>query len=82
MRSALDAVAAEWGPRMTRQNLGDEAKDRETLRTKHGVDLYTPPQAELDRMVERMREYWTQWADQQGPAGQAAVREIRAALGR
>ena len=82
VRSALDAVAAEWGPRMTRQNLGDEAKDRETLRTKHGVDLYTPPQAELDRMVERMREYWTQWADQQGPAGQAAVREIRAALGR
>lgn len=82
VRSALDAVSAEWGPRMTRQNLADETNDRETLRTKHGVDIFTPPQAEVDRLTERMREYWTQWADQQGPAGQAAVREIRAALGR
>jgi TRAP-type C4-dicarboxylate transport system substrate-binding protein len=81
VRTQLDQVAAEWGPHMTKLNLGDEAKDREFLR-QHGVDLYTPPQAEIDRMTEPMREYWTGWAEQQGPNGVALVREIRQALGR
>jgi TRAP-type transport system periplasmic protein len=82
VRGALDEVAAEWGPRMTKQNLADEAGDRETLRTKHGVDIYTPPPAELERMVDRMREYWGQWAEQNGPVAKAAVAEFRKALDR
>jgi TRAP-type C4-dicarboxylate transport system substrate-binding protein len=81
VRKALDEVAVEWGPRMTRQNLGDEAKDREFL-TKQGIDIYTPPKAEIDRMTAKMADYWTSWAAQQGANATAALKEIRQALGR
>jgi TRAP-type C4-dicarboxylate transport system substrate-binding protein len=81
VRKALDEVAAEWGPRMTRQNLGDEAKDREFL-TKQGIDIFTPPKAEIDRMTAKMADYWTSWAAQQGANATAALKEIRQALGR
>ncbi|MBL8383519.1 MAG: TRAP transporter substrate-binding protein DctP [Burkholderiales bacterium] len=82
VRAALDAVAAEWGPRMTRQNAADELRDLETLRTKHGVDIFTPPREEVDKLVERMRPYWSAWGDEHGANGAALVREVRAALGR
>ncbi len=81
VRKALDEVAAEWGPRMTRQNLGDEAKDREFL-TKQGIDIFTPPKAEIDRMTAKMADYWNSWATQQGANATAALKEIRQALGR
>ena len=82
VRTALDAVAAEWGPRMTRQNAADEVRDLEILRTKHAVDLFTPPKEEVDKLTERMRPYWTSWAEEHGANGVALVKEIRAALGR
>lgn len=82
VRAALDAVAAEWGPRMTRQNAADEVRDLEVLRTKHGVDVLTPPREEVDKLVERMRPYWSAWGDEHGANGAALVREVRAALGR
>ena len=82
VRGALDAVAAEWGPRMTKLNLGDEMKDREILVTKHGIKLMTPPREEIDKLTALMRDYWTSWAEQQGPNGVAMVKEMRAALNR
>ncbi len=82
VRSALDAVAAEWGPRMTRQNAADEVRDLETLRTKHAVDVFSPPKDEVDKLTERMRPYWTTWSEEHGANGVALVKEIRAALGR
>ena len=82
LRTALDAVAVEWGPRMTKQNAADEVRDLETLRTKHAVDLFTPSKDEVDKLTERMRPYWTTWAEEHGANGVAAVKEIRAALGR
>ena len=82
LRTALDAVAVEWGPRMTKQNAADEVRDLETLRTKHAVDLFTPSKDEVDKLTERMRPYWTTWAEEHGANGVAAVKEIRAVLGR
>ncbi len=82
LRTALDAVAVEWGPRMTKQNAADEVRDLEALRTKHAVDLFTPPKEEVDKLTERMRPYWTTWGEEHGANGVAAVKEIRAALGR
>ena len=82
VRSALDAVAAEWGPRMTKQNAADEVRDLEILRTKHAVDVFSPPKEEIDKLTERMRPYWTTWSEEQGANGVALVKEIRAVLGR
>ena len=82
VRGALDSVAAEWGPRMTRQNLADEMKDRETLSAKHGIRMFSPPKEEIDKLTVMMRDYWTTWAEQQGPTGVAMVREMRAVLNR
>ena len=82
VRTALNDVSAEWGPRMTKQNAADEVRDLETLRTKHGVDLFTPSKEEVDKLAERMRPYWDSWAAEHGANGAALVKEIRAALNR
>ena len=67
---------------MTQQNLADEQKDREVLKTKHGVDIFTPSAAEIDRMTAKMIPYWDAWAQQNGPNAVAALKEIRQVLGR
>ena len=82
VRKVVDEVSREWGPRMTRQNLEDEQKDREILKTRHGVDIYTPPAAEIDRMTQKMIPFWDAWAKQNGPNAVEALKEIRQALGR
>ncbi len=82
VREALDKVAAVWGAKMTRENAADETRDLETLKTKYKVDLYVPPQAELDRLTELMKPYWASWAESQGPNAVAALKEIRATLNR
>jgi TRAP-type C4-dicarboxylate transport system substrate-binding protein len=82
VRKVVDEVAAVWGPRMTQQNLADEKKDREVLKTKHGVDIFTPSAAEIDRMTAKMIPYWDAWAQQNGPNAIAALKEIRQVLGR
>ena len=60
----------------------DEQKDREILKTRHGVDIYTPPAAEIDRMTQKMIPFWDAWAKQNGPNAVEALKEIRQALGR
>lgn len=82
VRAALDAVAAEWGPKMIAENMADETRDMETLRTTHKVAMHTPPQADIDELVRQMTEYWESWAKSQGPNAEALLKEIRAALGR
>ena len=82
VRAALDKVAAEWGPKMTRENAADETRDLEILKTKFKVDLFVPPQDQVDKLTELMKPYWTSWAEAQGPNAVAAVKEIRAVLNR
>ena len=81
-RARLDAVAKDYAPRFRAANLGDEAKDLETLKTQYKVDLYVPPKAEIDALIARMRPYWEQWAAAQGANGTAMLKDIQAALGK
>lgn len=81
-RAKLDAVAKDFAPRFRAANLGDEAKDLETLKTKYKVDLFVPPKAEVDALTAKMQPYWEQWAASQGAGGTAMLKEIRAALGK
>ena len=68
-------------PRFRAANLGDEANDLETLKTKYKVDLFVPPKEQIDALTARMQPYWEQWAASQGANGTAMLKEIRSALG-
>ena len=61
-RAKLDAVAKDYAPRFRAANLGDEAKDLETLKTQHKVDLFVPPKEQVDALIAKMKPYWEQWA--------------------
>ncbi len=82
LREQLDAVAKEWGPRTSAANLRDELTAIEDLKTKHKVEIITPAPAQIEAMTEKMKEYWDIWAKQQGPRGEAMLKEIRTALNR
>lgn len=81
-RKVLDDVAIEWAPKMTQANLAAEAGSLETLRTKHKIEVVRAPKGDMDRMTERMKDYWVAWAQQQGPDAVAMLGEIRAAIGK
>lgn len=81
-RAKLDAVAKDYAPRFRAANLGDEAKDLDTLKTKYKVDLFVPPKEQVDALIEKMKPYWEQWASGHGANGVAMLKEIRAALGK
>ena len=81
-RAKLDAVAKDYAPKFRAANLGDEAKDLETLKTKYKVDLFIPPKEQIDELITKMQPYWVQWAAQQGASGTAMLKEIRATLGK
>lgn len=82
LREQLDAVAKEWGPRTSAANLKDEITAMEDLKTKHKVELITPSDDQIAAITAKMTNYWTTWAKQQGPNGEAMLKEVRAALGR
>jgi len=82
VREALDKVAAVWGPKLTRENNADEARDLEILKTKHGASLYRPTPQEITSLTKQMEPIWTAWANQQGPKAVEMVKEIRATLNR
>ena len=81
-RAKLDSVAASYAPKFRAANLGDEAKDLETLKTQYKVDLFIPPKEQIDALVAMMQPYWEQWSAAQGANGTAMLKEIRAALGK
>ncbi len=81
-RAKLDTVAKDFAPRFRAANLGDEAKDLETLKTQYKIDLFVPPKAEIDALIAKMQPYWEQWSASQGANGTAMLKEIRAALGK
>jgi TRAP-type C4-dicarboxylate transport system substrate-binding protein len=81
-RAKLDAVCKDYAPRFRAANLGDEAKDLETLKTQHKVDLFVPPKEQIEALTAKMRPYWEQWAASQGADGTAMLKEIQTALGK
>ena len=81
-RKVLDDTAAEWAPKMTEFNLASEAGSLETLRTTHKVEVVRAPKADIDKITERMKDYWETWANAQGPDGVAMLKEIRAVVGK
>ena len=81
-RAKLDAVAKDYGPRMRAANLGDEAKDLETLKSQHKIELFRPPPEQVEELTKRMQPYWESWAQGQGAATVALLKDIRAALGK
>ena len=81
-RAKLDAAATAYGPVMRAGNLADEKKDLEALKTKHKVEFFYPPKDQIDALTAKMKPYWDTWAKGAGPAAEAAVKEVRAALGK
>ena len=79
-RAKLDAVAKDYAPRFRAANLGDEAKDLETLKTQYKVDLFVPPQEQITALIDKMKPYWEQWAASHN--GTSMLKEIRTALGK
>jgi TRAP-type C4-dicarboxylate transport system substrate-binding protein len=82
VREQLDAVAKEWGPKTSKQNLADEIKAIDDLKNKHKVEIITPTEEQVAPIMAKMKEYWEIWAKQHGPNSEALLKEIRAALGR
>ncbi|MGE0222154.1 MAG: TRAP transporter substrate-binding protein [Acetobacteraceae bacterium] len=82
VRKVLDEVAAEWGPKMTQEIAGLEIADKQSLKTKYHIETYDAPQDVVDELAKRMAPYWDEWAQQNGPNGQAMMKEIRTALGK
>lgn len=81
-RAKLDAVAKAFAPKFRAANLGDEAKDIQTLKAQYKVDMFIPPKEQIDTLTARMTPYWEQWAASQGANGTAMLKEIRASLGK
>ena len=82
VRETLEKVAAQWGPKMTRENNSDDAAALELLKTKYNVKVYRPTKEETDALAKRMIPVWDAWAKQHGPNAVAALKEIREKLGR
>jgi TRAP-type transport system periplasmic protein len=82
VREHLDAVAKEWGPRMTAANIKDEVTAVEDLKTKHKVEIITPAKDQVDAITAKMTDYWASWAKQHGANGEVMLKEIRTALNR
>jgi len=82
VRQTLDEVAKEWGHKMTQANLASEQESLDTLRSKYRVEVFTAPKEQIDRVTDKMKDYWTAWAQQTGPDAVAMLREIRAAVGK
>jgi len=82
VREQLDAVAKEWGPKTSAENLKDEVTAIEDLKTKHKVEFFTPTEEQVAPITAKMTDFWVSWAKQHGPNGEVMLKEIRAALGR
>ena len=81
-KEGLDKVAQMWGPKMIAEVARDEKDALEALAAKHKVEMVRPAPEQLAAVTDKMKEYWESWAKQQGPNGEAMLKEIRAALGR
>lgn len=82
VRAALDEVAAEWGPKMSKEISSLEIEEKKTLTQKYGIETFDAPQATVDEIVKKVSPYWDEWAQQNGPNAAAMLKEIRAAVGR
>ena len=81
-RTGLDNVAKAWGPKMIAEVAKDEKEALVALATKHKVEMITPAPEVVNAMTDKMKEYLESWAKQQGPNGEAMLKEIRTALKR
>lgn len=81
-RAALEAVAKEWGPKMTAASFVAEKESTELLRTKYKMSIVTASDADRRRMTDIMKPYWATWAQEAGPEAQKALAEVRAAVGK
>jgi TRAP-type C4-dicarboxylate transport system substrate-binding protein len=82
VRTTLDQTARDWAPKMTRAILDAERGDLATLRDKYKVEVVVPPRDQVDKLTDRMKDYWQSWGQENGSSGTAMIKEIRAALGK
>ncbi len=82
VKAKLDETAKTFGPKMRAMNLGDEAGSVEELKTKHKVEIYTPPKEVIEELTNKMKPYWESWAKQQGKETEELLKELRTALGK
>lgn len=82
VRKALDEVAAEWGPKMTKEISALEITDKKSLKEKFNIEVFDAPKDVIDELAKRMTPYWDEWAQQTGPKAVEMLKEVRQAVGR
>lgn len=80
VRATLDQVAAEWQAKMLKQIAALEAKNREDLVKKYGVELNTASPGDIAKVTRLMTPYWEEWAKENH--AEEMMKEVRAALGK
>ncbi|MGE0629884.1 MAG: TRAP transporter substrate-binding protein [Hyphomicrobiaceae bacterium] len=81
-RTALDEVAAVWGPKITDGFTELDRASFDELRKEYNVDLFFPPEDQIAELEKLMQDSWDEWAQQTGPDAVAMLAEIRAAIGK
>jgi TRAP-type transport system periplasmic protein len=82
VRAGLSTAADETQAKMLAEIPQREAADQQTLADKFNVNLFPPSPQDAQQYTETMRPYWDEWAKQAGADAEAALRDVRAALGK
>ncbi len=82
MKGILDQVAAEWSAKMIREVAAQEQDARLILREKFNLELIYPHPYDVAELIKLVKPYWEEWGKQNGPAGVALVKAVRAKLGK
>jgi len=77
----LLAAVAEIGEQMSVSMRDENATLTEQFAAK-GMSVTQGTPEEEARMIDTLRDYWPQWADERGPVAKEALDKVRAALGK
>ncbi len=82
MKGIVDEVAKEWSAKMLREVAAQEQDARMAMREKFNIELIYPHPHDVAQLVKLVKPYWEEWGKQNGPAGVALVKALRAKLGK
>jgi len=80
-QAQLRAAVAEIGDKISVSMRDENATLTEQFAAK-GMSITQGTPEEETRMIETLKDYWPQWADERGPVAKEALDKVRAALGK